>query len=177
MTTRGPFSKRTVLAAVAASLLMVGGAPASAADKDDFDLDWDDGEIIAIALDDRRTFDTAVLVAPDGSEIAAFLIDRERTDQAGNSGGTSWSMGTGVAVGTGGSSGVGVGVGIGFPIGGGSGNDDPSTIRYRTEAQIRVPDMTAYRAGWEGWVLRIHLPKDELWTERTIELKAPEPPS
>jgi hypothetical protein len=159
-------------------MLFAGAAPAIAADKDDFDLDWDDGEIIAIALDDRRTFDTAVLVAPDGSEIAAFLIDRERTDYAGNGGsGMSWGVGTGVAVGTGGSSGVGVGVGIGFPIGGGSTTDDPSTIRYRTEAQIRVPDMTEYRASWQDWVLRIHLPKDELWTERTIELPAPEPPS
>ena len=171
---RGHASIGTVLASLAAMLLFAHAAPA--ADKDDFDLDWDDGEIIVIALEDRRTFDTAVLVAPDGTEIAAFLIDRERTDYADDSGsGMSWGMGTGVAVGTGGSSGVGVGVGIGFPIGGG--NDDPSTIRYRTEAQIRVPDMAAYRESWEGWVLRIHLPKDELWTERTITLPAPEPPA
>lgn len=169
---------RSVCAAVAAVLLFVGGAPASAADKDDFDLDWNDDAVIAIALDDRRTFDTAVLVAPDGTEIAAFQIDREReTATGGNSGsGMDWGMGTGVAVGTGGSSGVGVGVGIGFPIAGG-GNADPSTIRYRTEAQIRVPDMPEYRANWQDWVLRIHLPKDELWTERTIELPAPEPPA
>ena len=173
---RGSFRIGTVFAAVAASMLFIDRAPA--ADKDDFDLDWDDGEIIVIALEDRRTFDTAVLVAPDGTEIAAFLIDRERTDYAGDSGsGMDWGMGTGVAVGTGGSSGVGVGVGIGFPIGGGSYNDDPSTIRYQTEAQIRVPDMTAYRANWQDWVLRIHLPKDELWTERTITLPAPEPPA
>lgn len=170
---RGQVSTGFVLAA---ALLFAGAAPVFAADKDDFELDWDDGEIIVIALEDRRTFDTAVLVAPDGTEIAAFLINRERTDYAGNSGsGMDWGMGTGVAVGTGGSSGVGVGVGIGFPIGGGS-NADPSTISYRTQAQIRVPDMAAYRAGWDGWVLRIHLPKDELWTERTIELPAPEPP-
>jgi len=170
-------SIRTALASLVAVLLFVGGTPASAADKDDFDLDWDDGEIVVIDLEDRRTFDTVVLVAPDGTEIAAFVIDRERPDYAGDSGsGMSWGMGTGVAVGTGGSSGVGVGVGIGFPIGGGS-SADPSTIRYRTQAQIRVPDMAAYRAGWESWVLRIHLPKDELWTERTIELPAPEPPA
>jgi hypothetical protein len=174
---RGQSPIGTVLASLVAALLVVGGAPASAADRDDFDLDWNEGEIVAIELEGRRTFDTAVLVAPDGTETAAFLIDRERTDDAGgSSSGMSWGMGTGVAVGTGGSSGVGVGVGIGFPIGGGS-NADPSTIRYRTEAQIRVPDMAAYRASWQDWVLRIHLPKDELWTERTIELPAPEPPA
>jgi len=174
---RGQSRTRSVCTAVAAVLLFVGGAPASAADKDGFDLDWNDDAVVVIELEDRRTFDTAVLVAPDGTEIAAFLIDRERTDYAGNSGsGMGWGIGTGVAVGTGGSSGVGVGVGIGFPIAGG-GNADPSTIRYRTEAQIRVPDMPEYRANWQDWVLRIHLPKDELWTERTIELPAPEPPA
>ena len=174
---RGQIRLPSVLASVAAALLFLGCATANAADRDDFDLDWDDGEIIVIELQDRRTFDTARLVAPDGTEIAAFLIDRERTDYAGDNGsGMSWGIGTGVAVGTGGSSGVGVGVGIGFPIGG-SGSNDPSTISYRTEAQIRVPDMAAYRANWQEWVLRIHLPKDELWTERTIELPAPEPPA
>lgn len=158
------------LSALAAALLLFGAGPAHALlDADDFDLDWDDGEIIVIELDDQRTFDTAVLVAPDGSEIAAFRIDRDRET---STSGTGSGVSTGVGVG-GGSGGFGVGVGIGFPLGGG---EETTYVSYETEAQIRVPDMAEYRAGWTQWVLRIHLPADGPSTERTIEMPAPEPP-
>ncbi len=161
---------RPFLAAVAA--LLIASGPAAAVTEEDFEFDWDDGEIIVIELDDARTFDEAVLIAPDGREIAAYEIDRDRETSSGSSG-TSWGMGTGIGVGTGGSSGVGVGVGIGFPV---AGSSDGTTTRYETEARIRVPDMAAYRAGWQGWVLRVHLPAEGPATERTIDFPAPEPP-
>ncbi len=161
-------AEATVLAAFFAGTLLAGCSSSSdpAVAHADFDLDWDDGEIIVIALDDVRSFDAAALVAPDGSEIAAFQIDRDREISRDA---VQPSVGTGVS---GGSGGFGVGVGLSFPLG----NDDPDEIGYRSVAKIRVPDMPAYRAGWQDWVLRIHQPAEDIWNERTLELPAPEPP-
>ena len=163
---RGHASIGTVLASLAAMLLFAHAAPA--ADKDDFDLDWDDGEIIVVELEDVRSFDQAVLVAPDGTEFPAFSMerDRETSTQA-----VQPSVGTGVS---GGSNGVGVGVGLSIPLGG---FDDDTSVDYRTRAQIRVPDMAAYRASWQQWQLRIHQPMEDIYGERTLVLPAPEPPS
>jgi hypothetical protein len=153
------------------ALLLAPGAALAIVDEDDFDLDWDDGEIIVIELEDERTFDEAVLVAPDGSEIAAFRIDRDKETSTSHYGDEPTG---GVGVG-GGSGGFGVGVGIGIPLGGGGYETD---VRYETQAQIRVPDMVAYRSNWRDWKLRIHLPGSEGSTgdDRTVEFRAPEPP-
>jgi len=160
----------TAFAALLAGLLMVGCSSNSSQTVEDaeFDLDWDDGEIIVVALEDARTFDQAVLVAPDGSEIPAFSMERDRET---NTQAVQPSLGTGVS---GGSNGVGVGVGLSFPLGG---FDDDTSIDYRTRAQIRVPDMAAYRANWQQWVLRIHQPMENIYGERTLTFPAPEPPA
>jgi hypothetical protein len=155
------------LAALAAALLASGAALAT--NQYDFDLDWDDDEDLVVELEDERTFDEAVLVAPDGTEIAAYRIERDRESSTSR---YDDSPSAGVGVG-GGSGGFGVGVGIGIPLGGGS----ESYVRYETEAKIRLPDMAAYRADWPKWRLRIHLPKDEDGAPaRTIEMAAPPPP-
>jgi hypothetical protein len=165
---------RSRIAAACAALLaglLLGGCGSNSSqtvEGADFDLDWDDGEIIVVALEDVRSFDRAVLIAPDGTEIPAFSMerDRETSTQA-----VQPSLGTGVS---GGSNGVGVGVGLSIPLGG---FDDDTSVDYRTRAQIRVPDMTAYRASWQAWELRIHQPMEDIYGERTLVLPAPEPPS
>ena len=134
----------------------------------DFDLDWDDGAIIVVELEDVRSFDQAVLVAPDGTEFPAFSMERDRETSTQS---VQPSVGTGVS---GGSNGVGVGVGLSIPLGG---FDDDTSVDYPTRAQIRVPDMAAYRASWQQWQLRIHQPMEDIYGERTLVLPAPEPPS
>ena len=157
-------------AALFAGMLLAGCSSNSSqtVENPDFDLDWDDGEIIVVELEDVRSFDQAVLVAPDGTEFPAFSMerDRETSTQA-----VQPSVGTGVS---GGSNGVGVGIGLSIPLGG---YDDEESIDYRTRAQIRVPDMTQYRASWPEWELRIHQPMEDIYGERTLVLPAPEPPS
>lgn len=161
---------RTAFAALVAGMLLAGCSSNSSqtVEHADFDLDWDDGEIIVVALEDVRSFDQAVLVSPDGTEIHAFSMERdsETSTQA-----VQPSLGTGVS---GGSGGFGVGVGLSIPLGG---FDDDTSVGYRTEAQIRVPDMDAYRAGWQDWQLRIHQPMENIYNERTLLLPAPEPPT
>ncbi len=169
MHARRSFRFAVLAAVLAAAVSLTPGSARAVIDADDFDFDWDDGEIIVIELDDERTFDEAVLVAPDGTEIPAFRIDRDRHTRNSGSGAS-----TGVGVG-GGSGGFGVGVGIGIPLGG----SYDTEVTYETEAQIRVPDMVAYRANWREWKLRIHLPGTEGSTgdDRTVEMQAPKPPN
>ncbi len=157
-------------AAIVAGMLLAGCSSSSSqsVENADFDLDWDDGEIIVVALEDVRSFDQAVLVAPDGTEFPAFSMERDRET---NTQAVQPSLGAGVA---GGAGGGGVGVGLSFPIGG---YDDDASVDYRTEAQIRVPDMTAYRATWQDWELRIHQPMENIYGERTLILPAPESPA
>jgi hypothetical protein len=164
---------RSRLAAACAALLAgmllagCGSSSSQTVEGADFDFDWDDGEIIVVALEDVRSFDRAVLVAPDGSEIHAFSMERDRET---NTQAVQPSVGTGVS---GGSGGFGVGVGLSIPLGG----YDDESIDYRTRAQIRVPDMTEYRASWQQWQLRIHQPMEDIYGERTLTLPAPEPPA
>jgi hypothetical protein len=156
------------LAALAFGPFLAAGPALAALDEDDFDFDWDDGEIIVIEFEDQRTFDEVTLIAPDGTEIPAFRIERDKNTTTRNSGASS---GVGVGGGTGG---VGVGIGIGIPLGGSS----TTETTYESEAQIRVPDMTAYRENWRDWKIRIHLPGAEGTTgdDKTIEIRAPKPP-
>ena len=160
---------KAAFATLFAAMLLAGCSSSSSPTVEgaDFDLDWDDGEIIVVELEDVRSFDQAVLVAPDGTEFPAFSMerDRETSTQA-----VQPSVGTGVS---GGSNGVGVGVGLSIPLGG---FDDDTSVDYRTRAQIRVPDMAAYRASWQQWTLRIHQPMEDIYGERTLTLPAPKPP-
>ncbi|MDZ4737277.1 MAG: hypothetical protein SGJ07_13105 [Rhodospirillaceae bacterium] len=164
---------RTIRRAALAGLLLVAGAcsstPALAVDQDDLDITWDD-DVIEIELEDDRAFDEAQLVAPDGTVIDAYRIDRD-TETLRDDYNSGPSVGVGVG---GGSGGVGVGVGIGFPIfssGGGSSH----VTGHESRAHIRVPDMVAYRRDWEDWRLRVHL-EGVAGGGRWMEMAAPAPP-
>jgi hypothetical protein len=148
---------------------LIGAAPAFAVDADDFDLDWDN-DVIEIELDDERAFDNAQLVAPDGTVIEAYRIDRDtETLRDGYNSGP--SVGVGVGGGTGG---VGVGIGIGFPIFG-SGGSTSHVVGHESRAKIRVPDMVAYRRDWDDWRIRVHL-EGVAGGGRWLEMDAPAPP-
>lgn len=121
-------------------------------------------EVTAI---DRQAMESAELVAPDGTAIAAYQIDRNRTVVDGD--GPRPSVGVGVF---GGSSGhIGTSVGIGFPL---FGADDPDEPVIDSRALIRVPDMAAYRAVWQTYRVRLRFGPPE--NERVMELPAPRPP-
>lgn len=159
--------------AALAGLLLVAGAcsstPALAVDQDDLDIVWDD-DVIEIELEDERAFDEAQLVAPDGTVIDAYRIDRD-TETVRDDYYNRPSVGVGVG---GGSGGVGVGFGIGFPIFSGGGSSGHVT-GHESRARIRVPDMVAYRRDWEDWRLRVHL-EGVAGGGRWMEMDAPAPP-
>lgn len=124
------------------------------------------GAAIEVTVEDRQPVETAELVAPDGSATPAHQIDRSRIVEHGAA---QPSIGVGVF---GGSSGrVGGGVGIGFPMGSSGSYDRVIDSR----ALIRVPDMAAYRQGWQDWKIRIRLGTTET-NERVMEIPAPRPP-
>jgi hypothetical protein len=169
---RAGFVASTIVALglVAFSLVgLIGAAPAFAVDADDFDVDWDN-DVIEIELDDERAFDEAQLVAPDGTVIEAYRIDRD-TETLRDDYYNRPSVGVGVGGGTGG---VGVGVGIGFPIFG-SGGSTSHVAGHESRAKIRVPDMVAYRRDWEDWRIRVHL-EGVAGGGRWLEMDAPAPP-
>jgi hypothetical protein len=125
-------------------------------------------EQIEITVADRQPVETAALVAPDGSATPAYRIDRSRTVEEER--GMEPSVGVGVF---GGSSGhVGTSVGINIPVGRAGAPYDPV---INSRALIRVPDMAAYRAGWQNWKIHIELGTSEV-NRRVMEIPAPRPP-
>ena len=97
---------------------------------------------IEVTVKDPQPVETAELVAPDGAATEAYQIDRSKTVEEGYR--PAPSVGVGVF---GGSSGnIGTSIGIGFPLFGDSAPPRDPVIDSRV--LIRVPDMTAYRAGW-----------------------------
>lgn len=128
------------------------------------------GSVDTVTVDvlDPEAAEQIELVAPDGKAFTAFRIDREKV--TGRSGGGQPSMGVGVGVGGGSSSGVGVGtgIGIGFPLGIGGSTPDPKT---RSIGQVKLADMTAYRAQWTKWQARVTFPGN-----RIVTVAAPPPP-
>jgi hypothetical protein len=123
---------------------------------------------IEITATDRQPVETAELIAPDGTAIPAHQIDRSKTVEETRGGDP--SVGVGVF---GGSSGhIGTSVGIGFPLFGDGSSRDPV---IDSRALIRIPDMAAYRAGWQQYRLRLRFgaaPENE----RVMEIPAPRPP-
>ena len=128
-----------------------------------------DAPQIEIEVTDRQAVETAELVAPDGAVTSAHQINRDRIVEGGR-GGASPSVGVGVF---GGSSGdIGTSIGIGIPIFGGY---DPGDPAIDSRAVIRVPDLAAYRAGWQQYRVRLRFgaaPENE----RVMEIPAPRPP-
>ena len=122
---------------------------------------------IEITATDRQPVETAELIAPDGTAIPAHQIDRNKTVEESRGGAP--SVGVGVF---GGSSGnVGTSIGIGFPL---FGDDEEREPVIDSRALIRVPDMDAYRAGWQHYRLRLRFGLPE--NERVMEIPAPRPP-
>ncbi len=125
-----------------------------------------DASRIEVAVTDRQAVETAELVAPDGAVTSAHQIERDRIVAGGGPGP---SVGVGVF---GGSSGdIGTSIGIGIPIFGDYDTGDPA---IDSRAVIRVPDLAAYRAGWQHYRVRLHLGPPE--NERVMEIPAPRPP-
>jgi hypothetical protein len=131
-------------------------------------------DTLDVQVTDRQPVTQAELASPDGKIFIAHQIERERLSRAGGYYGQP-SMGVGVGVGGGsGGFGVGSGVGFGFPLGGGY-SGAPRDGRVASTAKIRVPDMTAYRAHWQQWKVRVTL--GEGAAKRVIEVGAPPPPA
>ena len=125
-------------------------------------------DLIEVWLDDRQPIERAELLDADGTVVAAGKTSADRTTTStGDSG-----LGIGVAV-EGGSSGVHTDIGLGVPL---FGTKQPSPVEsFQSRAIIRVPDMSAYRAGWRHWVVRLLL-GSPTGTERQVEVAAPSPP-
>jgi hypothetical protein len=131
---------------------------------------------VDVQVTDRQPLTRAELASPDGQVFLAHQIEREQVRRSGGYGGQP-SMGVGVGVGGGSSGGVGVGtgIGIGFPLGVGGDSGAPRDPRIASIARIRVPDMAAYRSGWQQWKVRVTL--GEGAAQRVIEVEAPPPPA
>jgi hypothetical protein len=128
--------------------------------------------IIEVQIRDRQPADEVSLVAPDGTETAAYQLDTTK-QMATARGGSGPSFGVGVA---GGSSGdVGAGIGIGFPLFGFESAPSRAETEVLTRARVRIPDTAAYRADWKQWIVRILFDAGKS-TERRLEMAAPPPP-
>lgn len=131
-----------------------------------------EGSIDTVTVDvlDPEAAEQIELVAPDGTVIAAFRVDREKV--TGDYRGGQPTMGVGVGVGNGGWNGggvgVGTGIGFGFPLGGTSYSSETKT---RSIGQVKLPDMAAYRANWTQWQARVTFPG-----KRVVTIGAPPPP-
>lgn len=126
------------------------------------------GDRIEVSVADSQPVESAELIAPGGATTAAYQIDRSKTVT--EDGGGAPSVGVGVF---GGSSGhVGTSIGIGFPL---FGDDAPEDPVIDSRVLILVPDMAAYRAGWQDYRLRLHLGTTET-NRRIMEIPAPRPP-
>ena len=126
-------------------------------------------DTVEVTLEDRQPIEKAELLAPDGTTLAAGRVSTGRTitreDQDG--------FGIGVTAEGGSSDPVHTDVGVSLPL---FGTAQPSPAEfYASRALIRIPDMAAYRAGWQRWKLRLLL-GSPTGTERNVELPAPRPP-
>ncbi len=131
-------------------------------------------DTLQVQVTDREPVTKVELAAPDGRIFLAHQIDRERLTRQNGYAQPSMGVGVGVAGGSGGHVGTGVGVGFGFPfIIGGSDDNGYREPRVASTALIHVPDMTAYRAQWQQWKVRVYL--GEGASQRMIEVAAPQP--
>lgn len=129
-------------------------------------------DTVEVQVTDRDPATQVELVAADGRVYPAYQILRDKTIETGGGASPSFGLGVGGGWGSWGGSGVGTGIGIGIPLGGGG--DYYRAPAVRTTARIRIEDAAAYRAGWQGWKVRVHMGDD---TGRVIEMPAPKPPT
>ena len=126
-------------------------------------------DTVEITLEDRQPIEKAELLAPDGTTLAADRVSSDRTVTHMDDDG----LGIGIAAQGGSSDPVHTDVGVSLPL---FGTRQPSPAEaYDSRALIRIPDMAAYRAGWQRWTLRLLL-GSPTGTERKVELPAPRPP-
>jgi hypothetical protein len=126
-------------------------------------------DTVEVTLEDRQPIEKAELRAPDGTTLAADGISADRTVTSQDQDG----LGIGVTAQGGSSDPLQTDVGVSLPL---FGTKQPSPAEsYASRALIRIPDMAAYRAGWQRWKLRLLL-GSPTGTERKAELPAPRPP-
>ena len=126
-------------------------------------------DVVDVMMVDRQPMEQASLIGPDGKAIAAYQISRDRLVVASDSG---VAAGLGLGVFGGASGGVSSGFGIGFPL---FGSPPTTDSVVQSHALIRLEDMKAYRADWQGWKLHLRLGSPET-SERDVEFPAPRPP-
>jgi hypothetical protein len=122
--------------------------------------------VVEVVVRDRKPVDRAELLAPDGRVLSAYKIDRERVtvDPDGR-------PLVGIEA-EGGSSGL-ESFGIQLPLFGIK-QPKPESLML-SDARIRIDDMTAYRAEWPHWIVRLRLGTPET-TQHDVEFPAPRPP-
>jgi hypothetical protein len=146
-----------------------GEAPAASAGSYQLSAAFADGgdQLIRVVVTGEKPAAAIELVSPAGQVARAERIERTRISQR-QAGQPAISMGVGVFGGS--SSGVGTAVGIGVPLGGG-GNEQGQSFT-RSEADLPVGDMAAYRADWQRWQIRVSFDGPP----RQIMTPAPRPP-
>jgi hypothetical protein len=127
-------------------------------------------DVLQVSIIDRQPMEQATLIGPDGKGVAAYQISRDRIAGPQDPG---IAAGLGFGAYGGSSNGVSSGFGLGFPLFGSP--PPPAVPVVQSQALIRVGDMTAYRAGWQQWKLRLRMGSPET-TEHDVEFPAPRPP-
>ncbi len=124
---------------------------------------------ITVTVRDPLPVSAAILVDPQGHQLAARRIDHDRIAYDGTSVG--WpSIGVGIMGGS--SSGVSTGFGIGFPLFPGQAQAAGSLSESRFGFEI--PDIAAYSASWQHW--KIHIDLSNGVSSRSFETLPPAPP-
>lgn len=124
---------------------------------------------IYVTVRDPLPVSAAILVDPQGHQIAAGRIDHDRLSYGGSAVG--WpSIGVGIMGGS--NSGVSTGFGIGFPLFPGQAQAAGSLSESRFGFEI--PDIAAYNASWQHW--KIHIDLSNGVSKRSFETLPPAPP-
>lgn len=126
---------------------------------------------IETVIVDPLPVESARLMTPDGSALAAREIVRERNAYSDEGDGFPH-----VAVGAAGGSQTEVttGIGIQFPLFGGGAGGTRTTSLTTSTVTFTVPDRAVYEETWQHWILHVELGDGA--NHRTIETLPPKPP-
>ncbi len=126
---------------------------------------------IETVIVDPLPAESARLILPDGTVMAALEILREKNSYADEGDGLPH-----VAVGAQGGSQTRVttGIGIEFPLFGGGGPAPRAVSMTTSTITLIVPDLAVYDATWQHWILHIDLGDGA--NHRSIETLPPRPP-
>ena len=125
----------------------------------------DDKHTIEVAVTAEKPANRIELIAPDGRVFPAERVAHRRWTRKN----AADDPGFGVGI-FGGNSGIGTAVGIGIPIAIGGG----AARRFwtRSEAELTIVDLAAYRADWRRWRIRVTFDDPQ----RDVIVPAPAPP-